>query len=265
MVAMTQSVRELLHGALSLPTGAHPGVGSREEAEAQRADLSAWQEKLFAERARAVLLVLQGMDTSGKGGTVKHVLAGVNPQGCHVTAFKKPTELERSAGFLWRVRRALPAKGLIGVFDRSHYEDVLIVRVHGPAPAGGWEQRYRQIVDFEAEAADAGIALVKCFLNISYEEQRERLLARLDDPAKHWKFNEGDLAERKRWAEYMRAYEAAVEATDHKAGPWYVVPADKKWYRNWAVGRLLAETFEELGPTWPAPLPDVGRLKKLLT
>jgi PPK2 family polyphosphate:nucleotide phosphotransferase len=204
------------------------------------------------------------MDTSGKGGTIKHVFAGVNPQGCDVTGFKKPTSSEAASGFLWRVRRSLPAKGVIGVFDRSHYEDVLIARVHGPVPAGGWELRYRQIVDFEREVAASGTVIVKCFLNISLDEQRSRLLARLDDPTKHWKFDEGDLAERKHWDAYMDAYRTAVERCDHDAAPWYVIPSDRKWYRNWAVARIMAETVEEMAPAWPAPLADVGRLKGLL-
>jgi PPK2 family polyphosphate:nucleotide phosphotransferase len=226
--------------------------------------LAALQEKLFAAASQRVLLVLQGMDTSGKGGVIKHVIGMVNPQGVHIASFKKPTAEELRHHFLWRVRRALPAPGLIGILDRSHYEDVLVARVHALAAPEVIEKRYTEITRFESGLADQGFAVVKCFLNVSYDEQRERLLARLDDPAKHWKFNPGDLAERARWADYQEAYRIALERCSTDAAPWYAVPADRKWYRNWAIGRLLLETVRDLDPQYPQPALDVPALKKAL-
>lgn len=224
--------------------------------------LGAQQEALYAEAAggghRAVLLVLQGMDTSGKGGVIEHAAGLVNPQGLHIASFKKPTSEELAHDFLWRIRRQVPAAGMIGVFDRSHYEDVLVVRVDGLVPEQEWRARYGAIRDFEAELAAAGVAIVKCMLHISPEAQQERLLARLDDPAKRWKYNPGDVDVRGRWADYRAAYTAALQETDADSAPWYIVPADRKWYRNWAVSALLAETLEELAPQYPAPSYDVA-------
>jgi PPK2 family polyphosphate:nucleotide phosphotransferase len=223
--------------------------------------LATAQEALFAEAAgggrRAVLLVLQGMDTSGKGGVISHVAGLVNPQGLHVASFKKPTPEELAHDVLWRIRRQVPAPGLIGVFDRSHYEDVLVVRVNGLVPEQEWRARYAAIRAFEAELAGSGVTLVKCMLHISPQEQQERLLARLDDPAKRWKYNPGDLDVRARWADYRAAYTDALRETDTDVAPWYVVPADRKWYRNWAVAALLAETLDQLAPQYPAPAYDV--------
>jgi PPK2 family polyphosphate:nucleotide phosphotransferase len=227
-------------------------------------ELAGLQEKMFAAASQRVLLVLQGMDTSGKGGVIDHVIGLVNPQGVHIASFKKPTAEELRHHFLWRVRRALPAPGLIGIFDRSHYEDVLVARVHGLAQPEIVEKRYGEIARFESQLVDQGYALVKCFLHVSYDEQRERLLARLDDPTKHWKFNPGDLAERARWAEYQEAYRIALERCSTDAAPWYAVPADRKWYRNWAIGRLLLETVRDLDPQYPQPSLDVPALKKAL-
>ena len=223
--------------------------------------LAAGQEALFAEAAgggrRAVLLVLQGMDTSGKGGVISHVAGLVNPQGLHIASFKKPTADELAHDFLWRIRRQVPAPGLIGVFDRSHYEDVLVVRVNGLVPEKEWRSRYDAIRDFEAELAGSGVTVVKAMLHISPQEQQKRLLARLDDPAKRWKYNPGDLDVRARWADYRAAYTDALRETDVDTAPWYVVPGDRKWYRNWAVAALLAETLDELAPQYPAPDYDV--------
>jgi PPK2 family polyphosphate:nucleotide phosphotransferase len=233
--------------------------------ESDGAELAGLQEALYAGAARRVLVVLQGMDTSGKGGVIEHVIGLVNPQGVHIHSFKKPTEEELRHHFLWRVRRALPEPGLIGIFDRSHYEDVLVARVHQLAPAEVVEKRYGEIARFEEELVAGGYALVKCFLNVSYDEQRERLLARLEDPAKHWKFNPGDLAERARWADYQEAYRIALERCSTADAPWYAVPADRKWYRNWAVGRLLLETVRDLDPQYPQPDLDVPALTKALT
>ena len=225
------------------------------------ARLAATQEALFAEAAgggrRAVLLVLQGMDTSGKGGVISHVAGLVDPQGLHIASFKKPTPEELAHDFLWRIRAQVPAAGLLGVFDRSHYEDVLVVRVNGLVPAKEWRARYGAIRDFEAELAAAGVTVVKCMLHVSPQAQQERLLARLDDPTKRWKYNPGDLDVRARWADYRAAYTDALRETDADTAPWYVVPADRKWYRNWAVAALLAETLTQLAPQYPAPDYDV--------
>ena len=243
-----------------------PG-GKSKTATAMAADgveLARLQEALYASAARRVLVVLQGMDTAGKGGVIEHVIGLVNPQGVHIHSFKKPTEQELRHHFLWRVRRALPEPGMIGIFDRSQYEDVLVVRVHRLATPEVVEKRYGEIARFEAGLADQGYGLVKCFLHISYDEQRERLLARLADPDKHWKFNEGDLAERRRWADYQEAYRIALERCSTPRAPWYAVPADRKWYRNWAIGRLLLETARDLDPQFPRPNLDVKALTKAL-
>lgn len=232
--------------------------------EEQAGTLAPLQEALYAEGTRRVLLVLQGMDTSGKGGVIEHVIGLVNPQGVHIASFKKPTPEELRHHFLWRVRRQVPKPGIIGIFDRSHYEDVLVVRVHELVPADVVEKRYAEISRFERQLAADGVTVVKCFLNISYDEQRARLLARLDDPDKHWKFNEGDLAERARWADYQEAYRIALERCSPDEAPWYVIPSDRKWYRNWAIGTLLTETLRDLDPRFPRPDLDVKRLKKAL-
>jgi PPK2 family polyphosphate:nucleotide phosphotransferase len=223
--------------------------------------LSTLQEQLFAEGrtggTRSLLLVLQGMDTSGKGGTIRHVVGQVDPSGVRVHAFGPPTDEERRRGFLWRIRQELPAPGQIGVFDRSHYEDVVAVRVRGLAPRATVARRYEAIGRFEAELAAAGTRVVKCFLHISPDEQRSRLLARLDDPAEHWKFNPGDLDDRERWEDYMDAYADALERCTTEAAPWYAIPADRKWYRNWAVTNLLIEQLEAMALRWPPSEPGV--------
>jgi PPK2 family polyphosphate:nucleotide phosphotransferase len=219
------------------------------------------QEALYAEATggspRALLLVLQGMDTSGKGGVIRHVGGLVNPQGLQIATFKKPTEEELAHDFLWRVRRQVPAPGRIGIFDRSHYEDVLIARVDSLVPEDVWRARYSQITDFEAELGAQGITILKCMLHISAKEQAERLVARLDDPAKRWKYNPGDLDARAKWPAYQEAYAEAVRRTDTDAAPWYVIPSDRKWYRNWAIAALLAETLADLDPRFPEPDFDV--------
>jgi len=220
------------------------------------------QEALHAEATgggrRAVLLVLQGMDTSGKGGVIEHAAGLLNPQGLQIASFKKPTADELAHDFLWRIRKQVPAPGKIGVFDRSHYEDVLVVRVDGLVPEAQWRSRYAAIREFEAGLGASGVTIVKCMLHISAQEQQERLLARLDDPAKRWKYNPGDVDVREQWPDYRAAYTAAVTETDTDAAPWYVVPSDRKWYRNWAVAALLAETLEELAPQFPPPSYDVA-------
>ena len=272
MAKSTVSLREVLRapaGTVSLaeldPRGTPSAPGDKDATKAQLvtdgAELAVLQEKLFAEGAsggsRRVLLVLQGMDTSGKGGVIEHVAGAVNPQGLTITSFKKPSAEELKHGFLWRVRRAVPAPGLIGVFDRSHYEDVLIGRVRELVGPEVIERRYKEIVRFEDQLAEAGVTIVKCMLHVSKWEQKQRLLARLDDSTKRWKFNPGDIDERALWADYQRAYEIAVERTSTQTNPWYVVPADRKWYRNWAVGRLLLEAVGDLAPRFPAADYDV--------
>jgi PPK2 family polyphosphate:nucleotide phosphotransferase len=223
--------------------------------------LSRLQERLYAQGRsggrQSLLLVLQGMDTSGKGGTLRHVIGQVDPQGCAIEAFKAPTRQELTRGFLWRVRRRLPAPGMLGVFDRSHYEAILVERVHHIVPRATWSRRYGLINRFEAQLAENEMRVLKVFLHISKEEQRQRLLARLDNPAKRWKFNPRDIEERARWEEYESAYEDALTLCDSDSAPWFIVPADRKWYRNWAVARLLVEQLEDMKISWPDPTFDV--------
>ncbi len=228
--------------------------------------LAGLQERLFAEAAaggghRSLLLILQGIDTAGKGGVVKHVVGQFDPAGVKVTSFKKPTPEELAHHFLWRIRKALPTPGLIGVFDRSHYEDVLVLRVHELVPEAEWRRRYEEINAFEAELVAGGMAIVKCFLHISYATQRERLLARLDDPTKHWKFNEGDIDERAYWSDYQAAFAAMLQNCSTEAAPWYVIPSDNKAYRNWAISEILREALTELDPQYPQTHLDVERLR----
>jgi PPK2 family polyphosphate:nucleotide phosphotransferase len=240
-------------------TRATPGVKSRKKAERDLAKvgpkLADLQERLYAEGKsggkRRLVVLLQGMDTSGKGGAVKHVVGMVNPAGVKITGFGKPTKEELRHDFLWRIEKAVPPPGYIGVFDRSQYEDVLIVRVHDLVPQSEWEKRYDLINAWEAAQAAAGVTLLKVFLHLSYDEQRERLLARLDNPRKHWKVNPGDIDERARWADYREAYAEVLRRCSTDVAPWYVIPADRKWYRNWALSHLLLETLEELDPQWP--------------
>jgi len=259
----------------ALDPAATPGLdGGRavaeEEAPSLRARLAELQEMLFAHgRAggtRRLLLVLQGMDTAGKGGTVRHVVGAMDPQGVRVTAFGPPTDEERREHFLRRVRRRLPDAGMVGVFDRSHYEDVVAARVRRLAPRAAWEARFAEIVEFERALEAGGTRVVKCLLHISPEESRERLLARLDDPRKHWKYDPSDVDARARWGDYRRAYADALARCGADAGapPWHVVPADRKWYRNWAVGRLLVEELEALGLGWPAARVDVAAERRRL-
>ncbi|MBM6403954.1 polyphosphate kinase 2 family protein [Phycicoccus sp. CSK15P-2] len=250
-----------------------PGFdGKKKDAEEVMAELQArltdLQERLFAESRgggeRSVLLVIQGMDTAGKGGVMRHVVGAVDPQGVKITAFKAPSAEERRHPFLWRIRKALPGPGMIGVFDRSHYEDVLIVRVHDLVPRAQWSRRYAQINRFEEEVVDTGTTVVKVMLHISSDEQKERLGERLDRGDKHWKFNPGDIDERGHWAEYMEAYEAALEKCSTGVAPWHVVPADRKWYARLAVTNLLLEALEGMDPQWPEADFDVEEQKERL-
>jgi PPK2 family polyphosphate:nucleotide phosphotransferase len=230
-------------------------------------ELDRLQELLFANTQhdpRSVLLVLQAMDTAGKGGILRHVVGSVDPQGVHIHSFKAPTEEELAHDFLWRVERELPEPGRIGVFDRSHYEDVLIGRVRQLADAAEIERRYGAIVDFEQRIAASGTVIVKCMLHISAQEQRERLAERLERPDKYWKFNPGDIAERALWPEYQQAYQLAIERTSTESAPWYVIPADHKWYARLAVAELLTDALRSLGQSWPPADFDVEEQQRLL-
>ncbi|MFJ4160895.1 polyphosphate kinase 2 family protein [Microbacterium testaceum] len=234
----------------------------RADLEAGRAPLEGLQERLFAQSVAgtatgSVLLVLQAMDTAGKGGIVRHVVGAVDPQGVELASFKKPTAEELEHDFLWRIEKRLPDAGRLGVFDRSHYEDVLIGRVRELAPHDEIERRYSAIVSFEAQAAEMGIRVVKVMLHISKDEQRERLGERLERPDKHWKYNPSDVDERELWDAYMDAYQVAIERTSTPVAPWHVVPADRKWYARLAVQQLLIDALEDIDPRWPAADYDV--------
>ena len=213
------------------------------------------QERLYANGDRAVLIVLQGMDTSGKDGTIKSVMSGVNPQGCKVVSFKAPSSEELDHDFLWRVHQKAPSHGQIGIFNRSHYEDVLITRVHGWVSDKVVKQRFNQITEFEELLHESGTAILKFFLHISKDEQKERLEERIRDPEKRWKFNEGDLEERKLWKQYMEAFEDMMAATSTDHAPWYIVPANRKWYRNLVVADRVVDALEDMKlKTPPAPV-----------
>lgn len=252
---------------------ATPGfTGNKVDGQALLADLddklAQFQEQLFAESRfggnKRILLILQAMDTAGKGGIVKHVMAAMDPQGVQFKAFKAPTEEEKSYDFLWRIEKEVPAAGMVGVFDRSHYEDVLIHRVHGWASPEELKRRYVAINEFEARLTGSGTKIVKVMLNISKDEQKARLLARLDDPAKHWKYSRGDLTERAFWDDYMAAYQAAIDNTNTEAAPWHVIPANKKWFARIAVQQLLLAAFEDQHLQWPKADFDVGVERELV-
>ena len=245
-----------------------PGLKSRKrmsrDLKKHKAKLFNLQERLFAEHRRSLLIVLQGMDTSGKDGTITHVIGGMNPQGVQITAFKQPTPEEKRHGFLWRIRRRLPEEGEIGIFNRSHYEDVIIARVHALAKSPIIERRYEIINRFEKELVRSGTKIVKICLHISYDEQRRRLLDRLRDPDKNWKFKETDIDERAFWDDYQSAYSIAITQCSTQWAPWDVVPANDKDFRNWAISRLLIEVLDEMNPQYPHPKLDIQRLIKRL-
>jgi PPK2 family polyphosphate:nucleotide phosphotransferase len=271
-----KQIRDLLRAEVSdgrfrlaeVDPGATPGLKSHKRAlkdlPKHQAELFKLQEKLYAENKRALLLVLQGMDTSGKDGTITHVIGHLNPQGVKITPFKQPTPEEKRHGFLWRIRRNLPPIGHVGIFNRSHYEDVLVVRVHDLAPLNVIERRYDLINRFEKEVTKQRISIVKVCLHISYDEQRNRLIDRLKDPDKQWKFSEHDIDERAYWDDYQSAYSIAITRCSTPSAPWYVVPADDKAYRNWAVARILIETLRDMDPQYPQPKLDIPRLMKRL-
>lgn len=217
------------------------------------ARLEALQELLYAEGKHKVLIVLQATDTGGKDGTIRHVFDGVNPQGVKVASFKKPTEEELAHDYLWRIHKQTPGKGEITIFNRSHYEDVLVVRVHDIVPKKVWNRRYEHINAFEKMLADEGTTILKFYLHIDKDEQKERLQARLDEPHKTWKFAKGDLAERKLWNDYQEAFEAMLEKTSTDWAPWYVIPANRKWYRNLLISQIIVDTLEGLGMEYPKP------------
>ena len=250
--------------------GAAPPAGapSKDEALAKLARLGPrmdeLQNALYGEGQRAVLVVLQGLDTSGKDGTIRKVFSELNPQGLWLAAFKAPSSAELAHDYLWRVHQAVPPKGAVGVFNRSHYEDVLVVRVHRLVPESVWRPRYDQINRFERHLVENGVTVLKFFLHISRDEQRRRLLARLDDPAKYWKFSPRDLEERKLWDAYTAAYEEALERTSTELAPWYVVPADKKYLRDLLVAEVVTETLERMDPKYPGPPEGLAQFKLAL-
>ncbi len=254
------------------PAGTPVGPRNKREAKSLMipigAELADLQEKLTAESIRggrrSVLLVLQGMDTSGKDGVVKHVVGMVNPAGVHLASFKKPTAQELAHDFLWRIGAQLPPPGQIGVFNRSHYEDVLVVRVHDLVPRQVWARRYAKINAFERRVVADGTVVVKCFLHISKDAQRQRLAARLDDERKYWKYNPGDVDERAYWTAYQEAYADALRRCNTLGAPWFIVPSDRKWYRNWAVAALLLETLRQLDPRYPAADFDIATERQRL-
>jgi PPK2 family polyphosphate:nucleotide phosphotransferase len=215
------------------------------------------QDRIWAERKHAVLVVLQGIDASGKDGTIRHVVGAFNPQGCRVTSFKVPTEHELAHDYLWRIHQHTPARGEIAIFNRSHYEDVLVVRVKELVPEATWRRRFDQINAFERMLGEEGTTIVKFLLHIDRDEQRQRFQARLDDPSKRWKFRKADLEERLRWDDYMAAFEEALTRCSTAAAPWFVIPANKKWFRNLAVAEILAEILGELQPRYPEPEEDL--------
>jgi PPK2 family polyphosphate:nucleotide phosphotransferase len=225
-----------------------------------RERLAALQEVLYAEGKHALLIVLQAMDAGGKDGTIRSIMSGVNPQGVVVTSFKAPTPLELAHDFLWRVHQAVLPRGVIGIFNRSHYEDVLVARVKNLVPKKVWQTRYEHINNFEQLLVDNGVTILKFYLHISKDEQKERLQARLDEPNKRWKFNPGDLSERDRWDDYMRAFEDVFEKCSPTVAPWYIVPANKKWYRNVLISETIVNTLESLDMKYPEPAEDLDKI-----
>ncbi len=241
-----------------LPTDATPGLSGGEEAaraqtDALRDELIDLQQRLWAGRRGRLLVLLQAMDTGGKDGLIRKVFSGVNPAGVKVSRFEQPTPIELAHDYLWRVHPHVPADGEIAIFNRSQYEDVLAVRVNDLVPKAVWKRRYRHLRDFEKMLSDEGTTIVKLFLHIGYDEQRERLQARLDRPDKQWKFDPHDLEQRKHWNDYMRAYRDAIVETDCDDARWYVIPADHKWFRDWAAMRILVDTLKRMKPEYPEP------------
>lgn len=234
---------------------------AKDDVEKNLKTLDELQEILYAQSKFAILIVFQAMDAGGKDGAIEHIFSGINPQGCSVTSFKVPSHLELAHDYLWRYHMAAPRKGMIGIFNRSHYESVLVERIHEIAPKKVWSKRYSQINDFEQMLAAENTCILKFYLNISKDEQKQRLQARLDDPIKNWKFNPGDLDERKLWDNYMEAFQDALEKCSTQAAPWYVIPSNKKWFRNWAISDIIARTLKELPLEVPAPIEGIQKYK----
>jgi len=248
--------------------GSSPGCKDKNEARQRTAEnlarIDVLQYRLYAEARQSLLIVLQGMDTSGKDGLIRNVLTIFNPQGCKVWPFKVPTLEEAAHGFLWRIQHATPAVGEVAVFNRSHYEDVLVVRVHQLVPRSVWSKRYRIINEFERHLSERGTRVLKFFLHISHEEQRGRLLSRLDDPLKRWKFSDADLVERGRWRSYQHAYEDALSRCSTPDAPWHVIPADRKWYRDFAVSEIVTDTLQQMNPRIPKARLAIRKLRARL-
>jgi PPK2 family polyphosphate:nucleotide phosphotransferase len=237
------------------------GVSKTHAEKAMRAQvekLAALHDLLYAEHKRSLLIVLQGMDAAGKDGTIKHVMSGVNPQGCSVTPFKQPGPLDLDHDFLWRIHAAVPPRGSIGIFNRSHYEDVLIARVHDLVPPTVWKRRYREINDFERMLTDNNVCILKFFLHMSREEQHLRFDERMADPRKNWKASPADFKERQYWDQYQRAYRDAIEKCATKEAPWYVIPSDHKWFRNFAVAEIVVQTLESFKMRYPKGVNSTG-------
>ena len=240
--------------------GYKKGDGISKKIEKTELAVNQLQELLYAEHKHGLLIVLQAMDTAGKDGTISHVFDTMNPQGVRVASFKAPTPEELDHDFLWRLHEQTPSKGEVVIFNRSHYEDVLVVRVHNLVPKAVWKRRYAIINNFERALADEGTTILKFFLHISQDEQKKRLQERLDDPTKHWKFNPSDLAERKLWPDYMQAYEDSISATSTPWAPWYIVPSNKKWYRNLVVASTLEKSLKALNMHYPEPVDDLSKI-----
>lgn len=248
-----------------VPTDAMGHYASKQDSHADlerhRERLDTLQEIFAASAQKSLLLVLQGMDTGGKDGTIRSIFSGVNPQGCQVTPFKVPTPLEMRHDFIWRAHRAVPPKGMIGIFNRSHYEDVLVVRVHKQISDKEAHRRMQEIVEWEQMLADNGVVILKIFLHISYEEQTRRLASRLDDARKHWKISDSDFTERKFWPDYQRAYQDMLGRTSQKDAPWFIIPSDHKWYRNVVISEILVHVLESLKLKYPKPTFDAAKVK----
>ena len=248
-----------------LPTSGNEFRDDRDKVEKEtkklRKEMIEWQNSLYAEGKQKLLIVFQAMDAGGKDGTIRNVFKGINPQGVRVTSFKKPSTKELSHDYLWRVHRAVPAKGMISIFNRSHYGDVLVVRVDQLAPEEVWKQRYDQINQFEKMLSDTGTVILKFFLHISKEEQKERFQERLDFPEKHWKFDENDLIKRRQWDQYMGAYEDVLNRCTTEWAPWHVIPADQKWYRNLAISQVIVETMRKMNPQYEVVRKDLSQIQ----
>lgn len=241
--------------------GWEKGHKAKASIEKETEKLDKLQYLLYAEHKRALLIVLQGMDASGKDGTIRHVMSGVNPQGCLVTSFKKPSIEEAEHDFLWRIHKAVPQHGDIGIFNRSHYEDVLVVRVHKLAPKEVWSRRYDEINNFEAMLRENNVTILKFFLHIGKDEQKRRFQQRIDDPDRRWKISDADFAERNFWDDYIAAYEEALTKCSTDRAPWHIIPANKKWFRNLAISHIITETLESMRMKFPPPAVDVKKLK----